>query len=165
MASKSCHQPRITTIKNVCKTWLKITRKNFSLGIGQVPSLRNIILISEESKPGTVRFDQLSPIIPFKCSHNNFLLKEKCGKLNQLQKKIFRFKDVMSSAGSGATKMVEDLTHQIRMDDACNIQVWRERDLHINHIFVLDIIAVLIFSSSHLEQRAIPRASPCPTTT
>ena len=101
----------------------------------------------------------------WQCSHNNFSLKEKCGKLNQLQKKIFRFKDVMSSAGSGATKMVEDLTHQIRMDDACNIQVWRERDLHINHIFVLDIIAVLIFSSSHLEQRVIPRASPCPTTT
>ena len=105
------------------------------MGIGQVPSLRNIILISEESKPGTVRFDQLSPsqfsrFIPFKCSHNSFSLNEKCGKLNQLQKKIFRFKDVMSSAGSGATKMVADLTHKIRMDDACNIQVWREKARH-----------------------------------
>ena len=100
--------------------------------------LRTIILISEESKPGTVRFDQLSlsqfiRFIPFKCSHNNFsavVLKEKCGQLNQLHEKIFRFKDVMSSAGSGATKMVGDLTHKIRMDDACNIQVWREKSRH-----------------------------------
>ena len=173
MASKNCHQPRIATIKsNFAKHDWKSQEKtiHWALVNGQVPSLRNIILISEESKPGTVRFDQLSPsqfgwFVPFKCSHNSFSLNEKCGKLNQLQKKIFRFKDVMSSAGSGATKMVADLTHKIRMDDACNIQVWRERDLHINHIFVLDIIAVLIFSSSHLEQRVIPRASLCPTTT
>ena len=34
-----------------------------------------------------------------------------------------RFKDVMSSGGSGSTRMVADLTDKIRMDDACNIQV------------------------------------------
>ena len=142
-----------------CKTWLKITRKNYSLGIGQWSGAQ-----SEKYHPH-LRGVKTRNCQVWQCSHNNFSLKEKCGKLNQLQKKIFRFKDVMSSAGSGATKMVADLTHKIRMDDACNIQVWRERDLHINHIFVLDIIAVLIFSSSHLEQRVIPRASLCPTTT
>ena len=36
---------------------------------------------------------------------------------------MLRFKEVMASAGSASTKMVDDLTNKIRMDDACNIQV------------------------------------------
>ena len=175
MASKSCHQPRITTFKsNFANHDWKSQEKNFSLGIDQVPSLRNIILISEESKPGTVRFDKLSPsqfsrFIPFKCSHKNFsavALTEKRGQLHDSKKRFSGSRTWWGAPGRGRPRWWQTLPIRSGWTMPAIFRCGeRKRDIDINHIFVLDIIAVLIFSSSHLEQRATPRASPCPTTT
>ena len=81
MASKNCHQPRIATIKsNFAKHDWKSQEKtiHWALVNGQVPSLRNIILISEESKPGTVRFDNaLTTISHWKKSVVNWINSKK----------------------------------------------------------------------------------------
>ena len=159
MASKSCHQPRITTIKSkLAKHDWKSQEKNFSLGIGQVPSLRNIILISEESKPGTVRFDNaLTTISHWKKSVVNWI---------NSKKRYSGSRTWWAAPGRGRPRWWR--TSPIRSGwtmPAIFRCGERKRDIDISPTFVLNIIAFSIFSSSHLEQRAIPRASPCPTTT
>jgi len=52
-----------------------------------VPTLKNVIIMSEKNLNGT-----------------------------------FRFKDILSHAGSGSQNLVSELSNKIQMDDACNIQ-------------------------------------------
>jgi fatty-acyl-CoA synthase len=77
-----------------------------SLTSATVPSLKHVIIMSEQQRPGAIR----------------------CCSLDSLKTETLfaipatRFQDVMSHAGSGATKRVAELSDRIQMDDACNIQ-------------------------------------------